>query len=60
MEKEDTLDLDTMQNNHAAESRDRKGENIWWAGRGSRRYTANLCRIMAKRMELIPDTSEVL
>ena len=30
----------------------------WKGGRG--RYTAYLCRIMAKRMELIPDTSEVL
>jgi len=60
MKKEETLDLDTMQNNHDAESRDRKGENIWWVGMDSGRYTAYLCRIMTKRMELIPDTSEVL
>jgi len=60
MEKEETLDLDRMKNNHDAESRDRKGENIRWVGRGRGRYTAYLCRIMAKRMELIPDTSEVL
>jgi hypothetical protein len=36
MEKEETLDLDTTQNNHDAESRDRKGENIQWVERGSR------------------------
>jgi hypothetical protein len=34
------------------------GKEKWW-GRGSERYTAYLCRVMANRMELIPDTSEV-
>jgi len=60
MEKEETLHLDTMQNNHDAESREGKGENIRWVGTGRGRYTAYLCWITAKRMELIPDTSEVL
>ena len=60
MEKEETLDLDTTLNNHDAESRDRNGENIRRVGRGREKYTVYLCRVMAMRMELIPDTSEVL